>query len=111
MTKKSEATRGKLAADIESYLCGEVPSPLALLQAATLENWEAAVRRRGDDFMLIIRGEVHKHSEFRPGENIHTSPVQWFDRKQRFARTTNTLYALGESAEREIPIDGVDTGW
>lgn len=108
MTKKSEATRRKLAADIESYLCGQVPSPLALLQAATLENWEAAVRRRGEDFVLIIRGEVHKHSEFRPGENIYDSPVHWLDRRNRFVRTTNTLYALGESAEREIPIDGVD---
>ncbi|MGM4916300.1 hypothetical protein [Tardiphaga sp. 813_E8_N1_3] len=105
---KSEAARRKLAADIESYICGEVPTPLALLQAATLENWEAAVRRRGDDFVLIMRGEVHKHSGFRPGETIQTSPVQWFDRRHRFVRTTNTLYTLGESAGREIPIDGID---
>jgi hypothetical protein len=108
MMKKSEAARRKLAADIESYIRGEVPSQLTLLQAPTIEHWEAAVRRRGDDFVMIIRGHVCKHPDIADGEDIHTSPVVWVDRKERFARTINRIYALGESAEREIPLDGID---
>jgi hypothetical protein len=108
MTKRSNERRRLLESDIQAYECGQMPRAGELEKAPTLENWETLVRRRGEDFVMIIRGDVHKHPEFRPGENIYDSPVHWLDRRNRFVRTTHTLYALGESAEREIPIDGVD---
>jgi hypothetical protein len=108
MTKKSEATRRKLQQDIEAYLCGEVPSPLEMMRAATLEHWETTVRRRGKEFVLVMRGDIHKHPQIPDGEDVQTSPVAWFDRKWRFVRTINRLYCLGQPAGREIPADGVD---
>jgi hypothetical protein len=107
MTKRSQATKQQLLRDIEAYTCGEVPSPLDLRRAPTLEHWETAVRRRGKEFVLVIKGEVSGHPEIEDGP-IATSAVMWFDRKNRFVRTVNRLYALGEPVGVEIPIDGVD---
>jgi hypothetical protein len=98
MTNRSEAARRKLAADIEAFTCGEVPSPLDMTRAAKLENWVTSVRRRGNEFVCVVVGDVCKHPEFGDGENIQTSAVAWFDRKDRFIRTHNRIYALGEPA-------------
>jgi hypothetical protein len=100
MTKKSQEARDHLMRDIEAYTCGEDPSPLEMLRAARLENWEAAVRRRGKEFVLVVSGDVHQHPEIPDGENIQTSAVVWFDRNCRWMRTTNRLYALAERAGR-----------
>jgi hypothetical protein len=108
MTKSSQETKRRLMQDIESYTCGEVPSPLDLLRAAALQNWETAVRRRGKEFVMVVRGEVSRHPEIPDGENVQTSAVTWFDRKNRFCRTTNRIYSFGQPAGREIPIEGVD---
>ena len=97
--------RQDLLSDIESYTCGEMPSPLDLLRAPVLENWTSEVRRRGLEFVLVVKGEVKRHPDFKAGELITTSAVQWFDRKGRFARTLNRLYALGEPAGEEIQVD------
>jgi hypothetical protein len=106
MTKRSQ-TKQQLLRDVEAYTCGEVPSPLDLRRAPTLKHWEMAVRRSGKEFVLVIKGEVSGHPEIEDGP-IATSAVMWFDRKARFVRTINRLYALGEPVGREIPIDGVD---
>jgi hypothetical protein len=108
MTKRSKESQRKLMQDIESYTCGEVPNPLDLQRAARLEQWQTAIRQRGKEFVMVVTGDVYKHPEIPDGENIQTSVVMWFDRKERFARTTNRVYALGAPAGREIPIDGVD---
>jgi hypothetical protein len=36
MTKRSKETQRKLQQDIESFTCGEVPSPLEMMRAAKL---------------------------------------------------------------------------
>ena len=97
MTTKSEALR-KLAQDIEAYTCGEVPSPLDMLRASSLENWRTEVQHRGNEFVLVVYGDVHKHPDIDDGQNIQTPAIMWFDRKNRFVRTTNRLYALGKQA-------------
>jgi hypothetical protein len=107
MTKRNQERQRTLMQDIETYTCGEIPSPLDLRRAPTLKHWETAVRRRGKEFVLVIKGEVSGHPEIEDGP-IATSAVIWFDRKARFVRTINRLYALGEPVGREIPIDGVD---
>jgi hypothetical protein len=101
MTKSSRKKAESLARDIEAYTCGEVPSPLELLQAPTLEHWSTAVRMRGKEFVMVLTGDVYKHPDFRDGDPICTSALAWFDRKKRFARTENTLYALGKPARCE----------
>jgi hypothetical protein len=108
MTKRSKESQRKLMQDIESYTCGEVPNPLDLQRAARLEQWQTAIRRRGKEFVMVVTGDVYKHPEIPDGEHIQTSVVMWFDRNERFARTTNRVYALGDPVGREIPIDGVD---
>ena len=109
MTKKSRAAKLDLARDIESYTCGERPSPLAMMRAPKLEQWYTAVRRRGKEFVMVICGEVHGHPEIAEGMSISTPAIMWRDRKDRFVRTATRLYRLGEQIGREIPIDGVDT--
>jgi hypothetical protein len=42
------------------------------------------------------------------GTSISTSELAWFDRKARFARTKNRLYALGDPVGRAKPIEGGD---
>ena len=107
MTKRSQATKQQLLRDIEAYTCGEVSSPLDLWRAPTLDHWETTVLRSGREFVLLVKGEVSGHPEIEDGP-IATSAVAWLDRKGRFVRTINRLYALGASVGREIPIDGVD---
>ena len=105
---ETDAARRELLRDIESYTCGEQPSPLVMLRAPRLEEWEARVGRRGKEFVLVIYGNVYKHPEYDDGANIKTSAVAWFDRKMRWIRTHNRVYALGQPTGVEIPIDGID---
>jgi len=106
--KPSHGGSDKLRRDIESYTCGEVPSPLELLRAPVLNYWSANVRRRGKEFVLVITGDVSKHDEYPDGENIATGAVAWFDRHGRFARTTARVFALREPAGDEVPLEGID---
>jgi hypothetical protein len=112
MTKKSEAARLTLAQDIESYLCGEVPSPLDMERAARIDNWDTFIGRRGrhgEEFSLHLSGVVSKHPTLEDGQSISTSAVMWFDRKARLARTQNRLYALGDHARGHRREEGSDT--
>jgi hypothetical protein len=106
MTKKSRAAKLELARDIESFTCGEVPSPLAMMRAPKLEHWQSYVRRRGKEFVLVVSGDVYRHPEIDDGQNIQTPAVAWFDRKDRFIRTHSRLYCLGQPAADK---EGIDT--
>jgi hypothetical protein len=97
-----------LLRDIEAYTCGLTPSAVSLLRAPTIQNWTTEIRRIGKEFKMVVAGQVIRHPEFLDGEQIYTSAVQWFDRKCRFVRTFNRIYALGEQLGDEISIDGVD---
>jgi hypothetical protein len=94
--------------DIENYTSGEVPSPLQMLMVPVIEEWSAKVRRIGKEFKLIVRGQVRRHPEFQDGDPIATEAIVWFDRKSRWIRTRHRLYALGEQAGEEIPIEGIE---
>lgn len=106
MTKRSEAARRELLRDIEAYLCGEVPNGLDMKRAPKLDNWVTSVRRRGKEFVLVLCGDVSRHPEIEDGQNIQTTAIAWFDRRARFARTVNRVYALGQPAGGDIPIEG-----
>jgi hypothetical protein len=102
MTKNSRYKAALLESDIQVYECGQMPPSGDLEKAPTLKNWEALVRRRGKEFVLVVKGDVYRHPEFQDGEGIKTSAVQWFDRKNRFIRTENSIYVLSQPAgERE----------
>jgi hypothetical protein len=105
MTKNSRYRAELLRSDIQVYECGQMPPSGDLEKAPTLENWEALVRRRGKEFVLVVKGDVCRHPEFRDGEGIQTSAVQWFDRKNRFIRTENSIYVLGQPAGDKEEID------
>jgi hypothetical protein len=106
MTKQSKETKRKLLQDIESS--GERPSPLAMMRAPKLEHWYIEIRRRGKEFVMVVRGDAYKHPEIEDGTPISTPAIMWRDRKDRFIRTTNRLYVLGQPAGREIQFDVVD---
>jgi hypothetical protein len=106
MTKKSQATKLKLLQDIEAYTCGEVPSPLAMMRAAKMENWVTTVRRRGKEFVFVVKGDVYRHPEIEDGRPISTSAISWFDRHARFCRTNSRVYALGEPAGGDMTVEG-----
>ncbi|MCS3893448.1 hypothetical protein M2171_002581 [Bradyrhizobium japonicum USDA 38] len=97
-----------LLRDIESYALGETPSAFEMLRAPKIENWSTQVLRVGKEFKLVARGQVHRHPEHHDGEDISTVAALWFDRHGRFVRTYHRLYALGEPAGDEIPINAVD---
>lgn len=95
--------------DIESYLRGEQPPAERLAAGPRLEGWALKIGRGpgGEDEMALL-GRVSGHPRMPDGTEATTTPVIWFDHKHRWARTLNTLYALGEPEGSEIPIDGVD---
>jgi hypothetical protein len=108
MTKRGEATRNQLLRDIEAYTCGEVPNDLDLMRATRLDHWYVYIRRRGKEYAMTLRGEVSRHPEMAASTSISTSELAWFDRKARFARTKNRLYALGDPVGGAKPIEGDD---
>lgn len=93
-----------LARDIEAYTFGETPSPFEMLRAPTIEQWRTEVRRVGKQFKLVVKGEARKHPDYQDGEEIRTAAVLWFDRKERFCRTAQRLYVLGEQFGEEIGV-------
>ena len=100
--------KADLLNDIENYTCGEVPSPLEVLVAPMIDNWTSKVRRRGQEFICVVKGDVKRHPDFADGAPITTGAVLWFDRKGRFVRTGARVFNLGEQAGQEIPIEGID---
>ena len=103
MTDLRDAMRRRLAADIESYLCGEVPSPLDMTRAVRVERWYPLICHRGKEFVMVIIGDVYQHPDNDDGMNVQSPAVQWFDRNERFFRTTGRLYALGRKIGHAIP--------
>lgn len=87
--------RQDLLRDLESYTCGEVPSPLVMKRAPKLHGWTIAVRRRGKEFVLVVTGTVTGQPETPDGDTVGV-PVAWFDRHLRFVRSFRRVYALGE---------------
>jgi hypothetical protein len=85
-----------IEADMEEYLAGSEPDGLA--DAPVLDDWKAS--SRGGRMMIVGT---------RDGERLYTSEVRWIDRDFRWARTSNTLYRLGNSAvtdDKEVDQDG-----
>ncbi|WP_157839372.1 hypothetical protein [Bradyrhizobium diazoefficiens] len=108
MMEKMEAAKQQLRQDIESYTRGEEPSPIAMLRAALLEDWEVSIHRVGKEFKLVIYGVVRGLPDHDGGGWVCTGAVAWLDRKMRWARSHSRLYALGQPAGTKIPIEGVD---
>lgn len=105
--RRAEAMEAKLRRYMEAYGCGEEPNPTEMLRAPVIRNWRTVVERLGPHNFMQIIGVVEGHTSIADGP-IRTSTLVWLDRKLRFARTQNTLYALHESRELPIGIDGVN---
>jgi len=82
-----------LARDLDDYTCGRLPSPT--LKLPCIEFWETEVRPLGKAFKLVVRGRGG-HPEIEDSEPFCSAAVMWFDRKNRWFRTTENTYALGE---------------
>jgi hypothetical protein len=91
-----------LLRDIESYTCGEAPGAIELLRAPVIDKWSTEVRRRGKEFVLVVRGQALRHPEYEDGSPIATAAVMWLDRGGRFARTATRLYTLGYPAGEDV---------
>lgn len=105
---KVETARRELLRDIESYSCGEQPSPIAMLRARRLEEWAVEIRRVGKEFKLVVNGALYGHPDHEDGGRVTTSAVVWFDRKMRWVRTHSVLYRLGQPAGEPIPLEGIE---
>lgn len=103
MTIEGKATWNQLLRDIEAYTCGEVPNDLDLMRAAKLDHWYVYIGKPREEFAMTLRGEVSRHPDIAAGTSISTSEIFWFDRKERFVRTRNRLYALGDPLGRAKP--------
>jgi hypothetical protein len=101
MTKNSRYKAALLESDIQVYQCGQIPSSIEMEESARLENWSTEVRRRGSEFVVVVKGDVHQHPNISDGQPISTPAVVWFDRKGRFVRTTNRMYVLGQPGDNE----------
>jgi hypothetical protein len=99
----------RLRADVERFQCGEVPGAFEMRRAHRLEDWDAVVRRRGKEFVLVLRGRLigpPNPEVASDGVDEQTGAVVWLDHKLRFARTHTRLYALGQPAG-DIP-EGIE---
>lgn len=96
---------GQLKQDFESYLRGEEPTADELATAPRLEEWSATVCRDAERYEMRLSGLVTSHLNLPEGHSIVTSQVAWVDRKGRWARTRSRVYALGQRAGGEIPIE------
>ncbi|RXH16923.1 hypothetical protein [Bradyrhizobium guangzhouense] len=94
--------------EMTSYLRGEQPIAERLAASPRLEGWAVKIGRGRSEYEMALLGRVTGHPRTPDGSHVATTPVIWLDRKRRWARTLNTLYALGEPEEVEIPIDGMD---
>jgi hypothetical protein len=84
--------------DMESYLRGEAPPDEVLAAGPRLEGWAVTVAHQSGRHEMILVGRVTGHPMIPDDTNARTTPLIWLDRKGRWARTLNTLYALGEPA-------------
>jgi hypothetical protein len=96
--------------DFERFECGEIPSGLEMKRSPRIEQWLLRPHRIGKLYVLRAEGLAFGHPDphYSDGDKIRTSPLLWVDRRLRFVRSTKRLYALGEHAGDEIPLDGVD---
>ncbi|MCG2643764.1 MULTISPECIES: hypothetical protein [Bradyrhizobium] len=105
MSLDEESFRNEMA----SYMRGEQPLAWRLDGGPRLESWAVKIGRGPSGvYEMALLGRVTGHPRVLDGTQTTTTPVVWFDRKRRWARTLNTLYKLGEPDGVEIPIDGVD---
>jgi hypothetical protein len=110
MLTEEEHAMEQLKRDFESYMRGDVPSPLELECAPALENWRAVfvhVARKEDPkaMLLVLAGIVAGHPQHPDGTAIRTSQLIWLDRNRRWARSWNRVYRLGARGNDEADTD------
>jgi hypothetical protein len=108
----------RLKLDVEGYLRGEMPRPIALERAPLLENWRVVLlcelsgklplARLAGDMSLV--GNVTHHPSHGEGELIRTAKLVWLDRYGKWARTKDRLFLLGQrstlpSSSDELALD------
>jgi hypothetical protein len=96
-----------LRQDVESYMCGGEPSPAELADAPVIADWEFEVIQltgeAGVTFRGVLIGHVNGHPRLPDGSKIRASELVWINRKERWARTWNRVYKLGERAVEPTP--------
>ena len=92
-----------------NFTCGEEPSPLLMLRGRSSKTGRRRCARRGKEFILVVSGQVRGHHGIPDGEHITAGADVWFDRRGRWVRTHTRLFALGEPAGEEIPLEGIES--
>ena len=55
-----------------------------------------------------MTGTVTGHGKLPDDDIISTGALAWLDRRGHWVRSSS-VFAVGESAGREIPLEGIDT--
>lgn len=98
-TNKHRLEAERREKDVRYFASGGMPTDDEIAAAPRLESWVAMLRVDDrDERFMSIHGSVD-------GSPLRTSPVVWFDRHNRFVRTRNRLYALGEPAGDAVKGD------
>ncbi|MGY0571912.1 DUF6634 family protein [Bradyrhizobium sp. RDM12] len=93
MSIEEKSLRNEMA----SYLRGEQPPAEQLAAGPRLEGWALKIGRGpGGEYEMALMGRVTGHPRMSDGSQATTTTLIWLDRKHGWARTLNTLYALGE---------------
>lgn len=96
--------KAMLGRDLDLYMRGGEPQGVELATAPQLDVWDTFVDTVDNKQCIRLSGRVTGHPTLHDGEQIQTSPVYWFDRKNRWARTRTRLYVLDG---RKIPLEGI----
>lgn len=86
--------------DVKAWLVGEFPSPVHLVTAPVIEEWQPVWINEAEGFVMKIEGMAAD------GERIRTSAVALLDRHFEWARTKNRVYRLGQQARHRYPAGG-----
>jgi hypothetical protein len=95
---------------VAMWMQGQYPTEDAVATAPVIDQWSVGwVLMTSGKTEMRLQGVVSKRENMRDGDRIKTTEVMLLDRRTRWARTSNTLYRLGDHEGIEIPIEGVWT--
>jgi hypothetical protein len=90
------------------WLQGQYPTKDAVASAPVIDQWQVAwIQMTDGSTEMRLQGTVSKRKNMRDGDRIKTTEVVLLDRWTRWARTSNTLYRLGDHEGIEIPLEGI----
>lgn len=95
---------------IAMWLQGKYPTEDAVAEAPVIDQWSVKwILMTTGATEMRLEGFVAGRKNLANGDRIRTTEIVLLDRRTRWARTSNTLYRLGDHAGIEIPLEGIWT--